>query len=198
MGSTPRAVADWKRQTLNYQVGVKMNEWPENKLRLVMNAKSAFDELRIPEKVVMTQAAIEKGTPLDLEADMPKREQVDLIWRAIAEGLLPEKETVLWSQWIAAYIVRFVVDDTSGQEIRAKRAQKAIKVSGRGVPYSDDEGYLRKFLYEHNAWERLSKALGIERQSSPRNLAKAIKSQGRFIDVSLDDLEGRVKRRLAK
>jgi hypothetical protein len=88
---------------------------------------------------------------------MPRRADADAIWRAIAAGVLPDTKTVKWAKWVAQAIVKDVLDNRCPSEQRKDHALKAIKISGHGNPYAEEEDK----SFEHLAFAFfLSKAIG--------------------------------------
>jgi hypothetical protein len=73
--------------------------------------------------------ALEALRNFDWNSTKPSRGKVDVIWRAIATGLLSDEDTARWAQKIAKNVVKHVIEDTSTD--RPERALKALKLTGK-------------------------------------------------------------------
>jgi hypothetical protein len=67
---------------------------------------------------------------------MPLRAQSDAIWRAIAARAICDESIAKWACWVAKDIVANVIDDDRPEN--ARRALKAIKLSGKAAPKRDE------------------------------------------------------------
>jgi hypothetical protein len=111
-----------------------------------------------------------------------RRGRVDAIWRAIAAGILVDKDAALWAKIVATDVVKNVIDKKDNAEDRPKRALAALKLSGREERHYSDLMALQGFL----AIRRIPSLLcgTYHAPESPAELAKTLKEQGYFKGLS--------------
>jgi hypothetical protein len=112
--------------------GVDEDEIPKEELELFYNAENALGEL------------FTSGEP----KKMPLRAQSDAIWRAIAGRAICDESIAKWACWVAKDIVANVIDDDRPEN--ARRALKAIKLSGKAAPKRDE------ILIQSALWLRMN------------------------------------------
>lgn len=159
----------------------------EEDLLLLIAAKPVLENVRL---------ANNKSKPLNLNTNIPLREETDAVWRAIAKGIMADEDTVLWAQWIASHIVKFVIDDPSEPENRPKRALKAIKLSGSGAKHSPEileEDLMYAFFQLKNAVKKVKG--NPQEKLRATQFAKQLKTMGHYPDLTVKVLADQIRMR---
>jgi hypothetical protein len=137
-------------------------------------------------------------TQLDLDKNIPERKAADAVWRAIYLGILDDRDTLLWTRWVAAHVVNFVIDDKSCPEDRPKRALKAIKLRGQGGTEDHDDDELDWADTKICLMRALAKIDSSIRPASPTDLAKDLKKRGLFPNRTVKSVADLIRKRVER
>lgn len=157
-----------------------------------MTAQDASDD------ELLALDALEALRHIDWSSRKPSRGKVDVIWRAIAAGLLSDEDTARWARQIAKNVVKDVIEDTSSD--RPERALKALKLTGKTEAGFSEQIALRDAL----AYRRLTSALTGKPfiSPTPAEAGDLLRAQGSYLGIKRkagNDRAGRaLKNLLAK
>jgi hypothetical protein len=123
--------------------------------------------------------ALEALRHFDWNSRKPSRGAVDVIWRAIATGLLSDEDTARWARQIGKDVVKHVIEDTSTD--RPERALRALKLSGKTEAGFSEQAALKYAL----ASRRLVSALTGKPfvSPTPAEAADILRAQGFYQGV---------------
>lgn len=178
----PRGKHDGAIKALKFDPneGVDEDEIPKEELELFYNAENALRQL------------FTSGEP----KKMPLRAQSDAIWRAIAARAICDESIAKWACWVAKDIVANVIDSERSDKEKSRRAQKAIKISGKAAPEIDESIKQAAFwLRINNSASKIKSGLTFfgyftpPPYVSPYKWAKEQKAKGFYKDLSFSALK---------
>jgi hypothetical protein len=136
-----------------------MSDWDEEAEEMLFDALDALRAIEVEGK--------------------PARRHVDIIWRAIAKGVLNDEDTTKWARRIAGNVVEDVIENKSGQSERARRALAALELHDQGDTRHRERRILEEILMIQRLASKLNQLTGGEPiKISRRDLLRAMRAQG--------------------